>query len=164
MAGQTPINATTTIFFKDPMKLKSPLAAALLAASLALGLSACGGGSDSGSSVVVANPAAFTKTDTVVGTGAEAVTGKTVTVTYTGWLYSATAADHKGAQFDSGSIPFTIGAKGVIDGFDQGVLGMRVGGKRTVLIPSSMGYGSSGSGAIPPNAGLVFDLTLTAVQ
>ena len=148
------------------MKLKSPLAAALLAASLALSLTACGGGgsSDSGSSVVVANPAAFTKTDTAVGTGAEAVNGSKVTVTYTGWLYSATAADHKGTQFDSGNYTFTIGTKAVIDGFDQGVLGMYVGGKRTVLIPSSMGYGSSGSGAIPPNAGLVFDLALTAVQ
>jgi FKBP-type peptidyl-prolyl cis-trans isomerase FkpA len=146
------------------MKLKSPLAAALLAASLALGLTACGGGSDSGSSVVVANPAAFTKTDTVVGTGAEAVIGKTVTVTYTGWLYSATAAGNKGTQFETGPYTFTVGAKQVIDGIDQGVQGMKVGGKRTVLIPSSMGYGSSGSTKIPPNAGLVFDLTLTAVQ
>jgi FKBP-type peptidyl-prolyl cis-trans isomerase FkpA len=146
------------------MKLKSPLAAALLAASLALSLTACGGGGDSGSSVVVANPAAFTKTDTVVGTGADAVTGKTVTVTYTGWLYSASAADHKGTQFDSGNYTFTIGTKAVIDGFDQGVLGMKVGGKRTVLVPSSMGYGSSGFNSIPPNAGLVFDITLTAVQ
>jgi len=148
------------------MKLKSPLAAALLAASLALSLTACGGGgsSDSGSSVVVANPAAFTKTDTVVGTGAEAVAGKTVTVTYTGWLYSATAADNKGTQFETGSFTFTVGARQAIDGFDQGVLGMKVGGKRTLLIPSSMGYGSTGSSKIPPNAGLVFDLTLTAVQ
>ena len=148
------------------MKLKSPLAAALLAASLALGLTACGGGGDSGSSVVVANPAAFTKTDTVTGpsTGAQAVTGKTVTVTYTGWLYSATAVDHKGTQFDSGNYTFTIGTKAVVDGFDQGVLGMKVGGKRTVLIPSSMGYGSSGKGSIPPNAGLVFDIALTKVQ
>ena len=148
------------------MKLKSPLAAALLAASLALSLTACGGGgsSDSGSSVVVANPAAFTKTDTVVGTGAEAVAGKTVTVTYTGWLYSATAADNKGTQFETGSFTFTVGAGQAIDGFDQGVLGMKVGGKRTVLVPSSMGYGSSGFNGIPPNAGLVFDLTLTAVQ
>jgi FKBP-type peptidyl-prolyl cis-trans isomerase FkpA len=146
------------------MKLSFPLAAAFAAL---LTLTACGGGGggDSGSSsVVVANPAAFTKTDTVVGTGAEAVNGKTVAVTYTGWLYSATAADHKGTQFETGSFTFTIGTKQVIDGFDQGVLGMKVGGKRTVLIPSSMAYGSSGAGKIPPNAGLVFDLTLTAVQ
>ena len=146
------------------MNLKSSLASALLAFSVALTVTACGGG-DEGGGVVVANPAAFTKTDTVLGTGAEAVTGKTVTVTYTGWLYSATAADHKGTQFDAGSLPFTIGAGRMISGFEQGVLGMKVGGKRTVLIPSSMGYGSIGfSPKVPPNAGLVFDITLTAVQ
>jgi FKBP-type peptidyl-prolyl cis-trans isomerase FkpA len=145
------------------MKLKSPLAAVLLAATVALTLTACGGG-DSDNGVVVANPAAFTKTDTVVGTGAEAVSGKTVTVTYTGWLYSATATNNKGTQFDAGTISFAVGANKVISGFDQGVAGMKVGGKRTVLIPSSLGYGSTGQGTIPPNAGLVFDIALTAVQ
>jgi FKBP-type peptidyl-prolyl cis-trans isomerase FkpA len=145
------------------MKLSFPLAAVFAAV---LSLTACGGGGgdSGGNSAVVANPAAFTKTDTVVGTGAEAVNGKKVTVIYTGWLYSATAADHKGAQFESNTYSFTIGKKEVIDGFDQGVLGMKVGGKRTVLIPSNMGYGTAGSGPIPPNSGLVFDLTLTAVQ
>ena len=145
------------------MKLLSFPLAAVFAAMLSL--TACGGGgSDAGSGIVVANPAAFTKTDTTLGTGADAVAGKRVTVTYTGWLYSETATDHKGLQFETGNYTFTIGAKEVIDGFDQGVLGMKVGGKRTVLIPSSMGYGASGYGKIPPNAGLVFDLTLTAVQ
>jgi FKBP-type peptidyl-prolyl cis-trans isomerase FkpA len=145
------------------MKLLSFPLAAVFAAMLSL--TACGGGgSDAGSGIVVANPAAFTKTDTTLGTGADAVAGKRVTVTYTGWLYSDTATDHKGLQFETGNYTFTIGAKEVIDGFDQGVLGMKVGGKRTVLIPSSMGYGASGYGKIPPNAGLVFDLTLTAVQ
>jgi FKBP-type peptidyl-prolyl cis-trans isomerase FkpA len=145
------------------MKLSFPLAAVFAAL---LSLTACGGGGgDSGgsSAVVVANPAAFTKTDTVVGTGTEAVNGKKATVTYTVWLYSATAADHKGTQFETGSFSFTIGAKEVVDGFDQGVLGMKVGGKRTLLVPSSMAYGASGKGSIPPNAGLVFDVALTAV-
>lgn len=143
------------------MKLSFPLAAIFAAV---LSLSACGGGNAGGSSAVVANPSAFTKTDTVLGTGAEAVAGKSATVTYTGWLYSATATDHKGSQFDTGSFSFTIGAKQVVDGFDQGVLGMKVGGKRTLLIPSSMGYGASGKGPIPPNAGLVFEVALTAVK
>jgi len=144
------------------MNLKLPLVAAFVAV---LSLSACGGGGGGSSSgVTVANPAAFTKTDTVLGTGTEATTGKTVTVTYSGWLYSATASDNKGAQFDAGTFPFTLGSGQVISGFDQGVLGMKVGGKRTLLIPSSMGYGSTGSGSIPPNAGLVFEVTLTAVQ
>jgi FKBP-type peptidyl-prolyl cis-trans isomerase FkpA len=145
------------------MKFKLPLIAAFVAV---LGLSACGGGSggSSSSGVTVANPAAFTKTDTVLGTGTDATNGKTVSVTYTGWLYSETASDHKGAQFDAGTFSFTLGAGSVIAGFDQGVLGMKVGGKRTLLIPSSMGYGASGSGSIPPNAGLVFDVTLNSVQ
>jgi FKBP-type peptidyl-prolyl cis-trans isomerase FkpA len=145
------------------MKLLSfPLAAAFAAV---LSLSACGGGGgDSGPKVEVANPAALTKTDTVVGTGAEAVNGKNVTVTYTGWLYSTTATGNKGTQFDTGSFTFLLGAGKVIAGFDQGVVGMKVGGKRTLLIPSNLGYGASGSGPIPPNAGLVFEITLTAVQ
>ncbi len=145
------------------MKFKLPLIAAFVAV---LGLSACGGGSggNSSSGVAVANPAAFTKTDTVLGTGLDATTGKTVSVTYTGWLYSATASDNKGAQFDAGTFSFTLGAGSVIAGFDQGVLGMKVGGKRTLLIPSNMGYGASGSGSIPPNAGLGFEVTLNSVQ
>jgi FKBP-type peptidyl-prolyl cis-trans isomerase FkpA len=144
------------------MKLKFPLIAAFVAV---LSLSACGGGSDSSNNVVVANPAAFSKTDTVVGTGAEAVAGKTAFVTYTGYLYSDTTADHKGSKFDSGTgFNFTVGSNGVIKGFDQGVQGMKVGGKRTVFIPSSLGYGSSGQGSIPPNAGLVFDIELTSVK
>ena len=145
------------------MKLKLPLAAAFVAI---LSLSACGGGGSdsSSSSVAVANPAAFSFTDTTVGTGAQAATGKTATVTYTGWLYSATASDHKGSQFDTGTFSFTVGAGQVIPGFDQGVQGMLVGGTRTVLVPASLAYGSSGSGAVPPNSGLVFQITLNSVQ
>jgi len=148
------------------MKLKSPLASVLLAASLALSLSACGGGGgdDDTPSAVVANPAALTRTDVTVGTGAEATSGKTASVTYTGWLYSATATDHKGTQFDAGSLSYLVGSTQLIAGFDQGVQGMKVGGKRTVLVPSNLAYGSTGSGKIPPNAGLVFDVTLTAVK
>jgi peptidylprolyl isomerase len=110
-------------------------------------------------------PAQFTKTDTVVGTGAEAVAGKTATVTYTGWLYSETAADHKGTQFDTGTFPLVLGSGSVIPGFNLGVTGMKVGGKRTVFIPSTLGYGAAGNGTlIPANAGLVFDIQLTNVQ
>jgi FKBP-type peptidyl-prolyl cis-trans isomerase FkpA len=146
------------------MKLKLPLAAAFVAV---LSLSACGGGggSDSSSgSVAVASPSTLSYTDTTVGTGAQAATGKTATVTYTGWLYSATASDHKGSQFDTGTFSFTLGANQVIPGFEQGVSGMLVGGTRVVLIPSSLGYGASGQGTIPPNAGLVFQVTLNSVQ
>jgi FKBP-type peptidyl-prolyl cis-trans isomerase FkpA len=149
------------------MKFKPSIAAASIAVFVAvLSLAGCGGGGGGSSSATttVANPAQFSATDVVVGTGTAAATGKTATVTYTGWLYSDTAADHKGMQFDSGTYSFTLGQNQTIAGFEQGVLGMKVGGKRTLLIPSSMGYGAAGSGTIPPNAGLVFDVALTAVQ
>jgi FKBP-type peptidyl-prolyl cis-trans isomerase FkpA len=152
------------------MKLSFPLAAACAAI---LSLSACGGGGDSGGTpAVVNNPAALTKTDSAIGTGAEAVTGARVQVNYTGWLYSAAAADFKGSKFDASQpgkpFTFVIGAtntsESVIPGFSQGVQGMKVGGKRTVLIPSSLAYGAGGvPGAIPGNTGLVFDVELVKV-
>ena len=148
------------------MKLKLPLIAAFVALT---SLAACGGGSDSNTpSVPAESPAALVKTDTTLGAGAEAVAGKAVTVHYTGWLYSSTAAGFKGAQFDSSAgkppLGFTIGANAVVQGFEQGVVGMKVGGKRTVLIPSALAYGASGNGNIPPNAGLVFDIELVSVK
>jgi FKBP-type peptidyl-prolyl cis-trans isomerase FkpA len=149
------------------MKTKFPL---LVAAFVALtSLAACGGGSESSAPPVVVtyagNPTALTKTDTTVGTGAEAVAGKYVKVKYTGWLYNEPSADKKGSQFDSGTFPFQLNANKVIPGFDQGVTSMKVGGKRTIIIPSSLAYGASGNGpAIPPNAGLVFDVELLQVS
>ncbi|HEY0064757.1 MAG TPA: FKBP-type peptidyl-prolyl cis-trans isomerase, partial [Telluria sp.] len=145
-------------------KLKLSLAAAMIAVA---SLSACGGGGDDTPTPVVYSPAALSKTDISIGTGAEAVTGKTVKVHYTGWLYNTTFANFKGTQFDSsiGKAPytFTMGANQVISGFEQGVIGMRVGGKRTVVIPSALGYGASGNAAVPRNSGLVFDLELVEV-
>ena len=147
------------------MKLKLPLIAAFVAA---MALTACGGGSDTPTTPAAQSPASLSKIDIAVGTGAEAVTGKAVTVHYTGWLYNTSAANNKGAQFDTSvgktPLPFTIGAKGVIDGFEQGTVGMKVGGKRTVVIPSGLAYGATGQGAIPPNAGLVFDIELLTVK
>ena len=108
--------------------------------------------------------------DTTVGTGAAAAAGKTVSVHYTGWLYDGKAADHHGKKFDSSRdhgepFEFRLGAGMVIRGWDQGVAGMKVGGKRTLVIPSELGYGSRGAGgAIPPNATLVFDVELLAVK
>ena len=108
------------------------------------------------------------KIDVVVGTGAEAVNGKMVTVHYTGWLYSETAAANHGAQFDSSRgrnpITFPLGVGAVIEGWDRGLLGMKVGGKRTLIIPPNLAYGSDGRGAIPPNAALVFDVELMSIQ
>jgi FKBP-type peptidyl-prolyl cis-trans isomerase FkpA len=146
------------------MKFQFPLIAAFVAV---LSLTACGGGGGGGSpSAAAESPAQLSKIDSVVGTGAEAVSGKTATVTYSGYLYSTTAAGNKGTKFDAGTFSFKLGLTppAVIAGFEQGVTGMKVGGKRTILIPSSLGYGVAGSGAIPPNAGLVFDVELTQVQ
>jgi FKBP-type peptidyl-prolyl cis-trans isomerase len=109
-------------------------------------------------------------TDTAVGTGAEALKGKTVVVHYTGWLYDPAAPNSKGKKFDSSvdrGQPFTfpLGAGRVIKGWDEGVAGMKVGGKRTLVIPPGMAYGSRGAGGvIPPDATLLFDVELLGVR
>ena len=105
-----------------------------------------------------------------VGTGAEATAGKTVSVHYTGWLDDPKTADHKGKKFDSSKdhgdpFEFKLGARQVIAGWDQGVAGMKVGGTRTLVIPSELGYGARGAGgAFPPNATLLFDVELLGRQ
>jgi FKBP-type peptidyl-prolyl cis-trans isomerase FkpA len=109
--------------------------------------------------------APYSQTDLVVGTGATAATGNNVTVAYTGWLHDSSKAAAKGSQFDSGTITFVLGAGRVIRGWDQGLVGMRVGGQRRLVIPPDLAYGNSSPGAgIPPNATLVFDVTLNGVQ
>ncbi len=107
--------------------------------------------------------------DHKIGTGAEAVPGKTVGVHYTGWLFDETAPDNKGKKFDSSRdrgdvFKFPLGGGRVIAGWDQGVAGMKVGGQRTLIIPPELGYGARGAGGvIPPNATLVFDVELLSV-
>ncbi|MYM98749.1 FKBP-type peptidyl-prolyl cis-trans isomerase [Duganella vulcania] len=110
-------------------------------------------------------------TDTKIGTGKEATTGATVYMHYSGWLYRPLAKNMHGKLFDS-SIPrgepldFVLGAGRVIKGWDQGIQGMKVGGKRTLIIPSELAYGSRpspGSG-IPPNSALIFDVELVDVK
>ena len=112
---------------------------------------------------------ALVKTDTVVGKGKLAVAGKTVEVNYTGWLYEANAPKTRGKQFDSsvgrGPFSFPLGAGRVIKGWDEGVAGMKVGGKRTLVIPPELAYGKRGAGGvIPPDATLVFDVELLDVK
>ena len=112
----------------------------------------------------------FQKIDTTLGTGAEATPGTHVSVHYTGWLFDTAAADQKGTKFDSSldrgqlfDVPLAAGH--VIKGWDEGVAGMKVGGKRTLIIPPEMGYGARGAGGvIPPNAVLVFDVELHGVE
>ena len=114
--------------------------------------------------------AELVKQDVQAGTGAEAVSGKQVTVHYTGWLYDPAKPDHKGNKFDSSRdrkepFSFRLGGGEVIRGWDEGVAGMKVGGQRTLTIPADMGYGARGAGGvIPPNATLLFDVELLDVK
>jgi FKBP-type peptidyl-prolyl cis-trans isomerase FkpA len=159
--------ATFSVTAKDSMKLKLTLTAAFVAA---LALTACGSSDDSPVQVPPAttNPAAPTTKDISIGTGIEATLGKTISVQYTGWLYDSTKSDFKGTRFETtvGGNPATFALKkgDLIEGWVQGIPGMKVGGKRSLIFPASMGYGSSGRGSIPPNAGLVFEVELISVQ
>jgi FKBP-type peptidyl-prolyl cis-trans isomerase len=108
--------------------------------------------------------------EVVEGDGAEAQAGQEVVVHYTGWLYEPGASENRGDKFDSsvdrGSpFVFPLGAGRVIKGWDEGVAGMKIGGKRTLIIPASMAYGDRGAGAdIPPGATLMFDVELLDIQ
>jgi FKBP-type peptidyl-prolyl cis-trans isomerase len=111
----------------------------------------------------------MTKTDLTPGAGAELKSGQNALVHYTGWLYDAAAPENKGKQFDSsvGGEPFDfpLGGGRVIPGWDQGVVGMKVGGKRRLVIPPELAYGNAGAGGvIPPGATLVFDVELVEIQ
>ena len=114
--------------------------------------------------------AAFQTIDEKVGDGAVAKSGQEVVVHYTGWNYDEKAPDKHGSKFDSSrdrNEPFTflLGAGRVIRGWDEGVAGMRVGGKRVLMIPPAYGYGRKGAGGvIPPNGSLVFEVELLEVR
>jgi FKBP-type peptidyl-prolyl cis-trans isomerase FkpA len=131
---------------------------------------ACGSSSTSPSSSPDSGITSLQTTDVIVGTGTQASTGRQLTVNYTGWVYSTTAPDHHGTQFDSSLSPgkspfaFTLGVGQVIAGWDQGMNGMRVGGRRTLIIPPSLGYGNQAVGSIPPNSTLIFDVELLDVR
>ncbi len=132
-------------------------------------LAACGGDSNPAApGPTTIPPQPFNATDLRVGTGAEAVNGKAVSVNYAGWLFSQTGVDNKGTLFDSsagrGPYNFTLGGGGVIPGFDRGVVGMKVGGVRRLVIPPDLAYGAQAQQGIPPNSNLVFDIELLAVQ
>jgi FKBP-type peptidyl-prolyl cis-trans isomerase FkpA len=139
-----------------PLRLRSPLMIALSIAA-----SGCGATNPVAPDQ---NTVAYSQTDLTVGTGATATPGKTVSVQEVGWLYSTTAADHRGTQIDASTFSFVLGAGTVIKGFDQGVTGMMVGGTRRLIIPPALAYGATGSGPTPPNTALVFDVTLVGVQ
>jgi FKBP-type peptidyl-prolyl cis-trans isomerase FkpA len=152
--------------------MKRLLTTCALGLALGLSLAACKRNEAPGAAPAAATadaaPVAMQKIDTVPGTGKEAVAGATVVVNYTGWLYAPGAEKQHGAQFDSsvGREPFSFQLDGgqVIPGWDQGVQGMKVGGKRTLIIPAALGYGAQGAGQIPPNSNLIFDIELLDVK
>jgi len=110
------------------------------------------------------------KNDVAIGTGEPIAAGEIAVVHYTGWLYDPAAPDNQGRKFDSSRdrgqpFRFAVGAGSVIQGWDQGVVGMQVGGRRLLIVPSSLGYGPQGAGGvIPPNAPLLFDIELLAID
>lgn len=134
-----------------------------LMAIVVLTLSVGVGGSMAENNQEVTMPSGLKYVDQVVGTGEVAVAGKTANVHYTGWL-------ENGKKFDSSvdrgqPFSFPLGAGRVIKGWDEGVQGMKVGGKRKLTIPSDLGYGSRGAGGvIPPNATLIFDVELLGIR
>lgn len=146
--------------------------ALFLGLASAVSAAACGGGdsptSPSQNATWIAN-VPFTTIELTAGTGDEAVAGSRVAVDYYGWLYSTATSDNKGVLFDTslqvGRAPlvFTLGAGSVIRGWEQGVPGMRVGGARRLIIPPELAYGSAGSGSIPPNATLIFEVRLNEI-
>jgi FKBP-type peptidyl-prolyl cis-trans isomerase FkpA len=145
----------------------------ILACACAFSLSACNAQTAAPTqekTAMTANATELQKIDTLPGTGREAEPGFNVSVHYTGWLYDEKAEGHKGAKFDSSvdrkePFEFALGAGQVIQGWDEGFAGMKIGGKRTLIIPPEMGYGARGAGGvIPPNATLIFDVELLDVK
>jgi FKBP-type peptidyl-prolyl cis-trans isomerase FkpA len=146
---------------------------ALLSAAFSLvllGLSACG---EKQQPITAASAPAVASLQSVVlkpGDGAAVAAGQIATVQYTGWLYEMSAKDNKGKRFDSSfdagkPFSFPVGAGSVIKGWDKGVLGMKVGESRRLIIPPDLAYGDAGAGdVIPPGATLVFDIDLLKIE
>ena len=152
------------------MKAITFITLALLASASIFLTTGCAPQARQQAAAVAGNETPLVKIDVKLGTGAEAISGHVVAVHYTGWLYDALAPEYKGKKFDSSRdrnepFKFPLGEGRVIRGWDMGVAGMKVGGQRTLVIPPEMGYGGRGAGGvIPPNATLLFDVELLAVN
>src|SRR3982074_3749047 len=148
------------------MRLRSVATAALLISACAIAAAPQKGEFP----VTAPAPTTLEITDVKAGKGPAITAGQTAVVHYTGWLYSPSAADHKGKKFDSSRdrndpFSFHVGGGEVIGGWDQGVVGMQAGGQRQLVIPPALGYGARGAGGvIPPNATLLFDIELLSIK
>ena len=142
--------------------MRTQLSTSLFVAAWLVGIAAC-----NRSPTEPSNFAPFSQTDLRVGSGASAARGNTLTVHYTGWFYNESATDQKGVQFDSSRLgpplTFRLGGGDVIAGWEQGLIGLRVGGIRRLVIPPSLAYGPGRFGPIPPNATLLFEVELLEV-
>jgi FKBP-type peptidyl-prolyl cis-trans isomerase FkpA len=155
---------------KEDAMIRRTMFLAMLCLSAASMSQAAGQATAAAPAAAAADP--LVKIDNVVGTGKEASTGSTVVVNYTGWYYKPMGVRQRGRQFDSSldagrePLVFQLGAGKVIKGWDQGVVGMKVGGKRTLIIPSELAYGKrgAGGGSIPPDSDLIFDVELLDVK
>lgn len=133
------------------------LACACCAGAISLPAAAAGGNSQN-----------LTIIDTAPGKGEAATKGKAVAIHYSGWLYAPATEKRRGGLIDSSSgkepFSFVLGAGNVIKGLDEGIEGMKSGGKRTLIVPAALAYGSRGAGPVPPNANLIFDIELISVK
>jgi FKBP-type peptidyl-prolyl cis-trans isomerase FkpA len=158
---------------KETTMIRRSLILAMLCAAAASMSHAAGqaGAATSAAAAPAAEANPLVKIDNVVGTGKEASAGANVVVHYTGWFYKPLAPKQRGRKFDSSldrgdPLVFQLGAGRVIKGWDQGVAGMKVGGKRTLIIPSELAYGKKGAGggSIPADSDLIFDVELLDVK
>jgi FKBP-type peptidyl-prolyl cis-trans isomerase len=174
--NSNPLKLTLLTLFKSTMKISLPLfqqTLLILLFSVICGISSAENNTKKPNPITVATaPAKVTSlitVDDVIGTGTEATIGRYLDVHYTGWLYNPQAPDRHGMKFDSSRdsgkpLTFQLDARNVIRGWDLGVKGMKVGGKRTLIIPGYLAYGPTGSSSIPPNATLIFDVELMSVK
>jgi peptidylprolyl isomerase len=168
MGGHIPDPAAFSM--EDPMicrRTKNVATLAVAIAALAVLTAARPASAEPQGTAMTTTASGLQYEDTVVGTGETPQTGQTCVMHYTGWLYNG---GEKGAKFDSSldrgkPFEFPIGTGRVIKGWDEGVASMKVGGKRTLIIPPALGYGARGAGGvIPPNATLMFDVELLGVK
>jgi FKBP-type peptidyl-prolyl cis-trans isomerase FkpA len=148
---------------------KAATARILAAVMLIAAISSCTG--QTGPAPAATSPVNSLESDDLkVGSGPAIAAGQQAVVQYTGWLYDASTPDKKGKEFDSSAnsgqpFRFVIGGGQVIKGWDQGVAGMQVGGRRKLIIPADLAYGQEGAGGvIPPGATLVFEVTLVGIE
>ncbi len=140
------------------------LSRALAGALVLTAAASCNSGDSPTTPITFVGPANLVITDVRVGEGATLAVGQTATLKYELWLYDPTGTSSKGTRIEGGQFSSPLTTAALIPGFVEGLAGMKVGGTRRLIIPPSLAYGNTGSGPIPPNAWLVFDVELVSIQ